>query len=427
MLEHARAIGLLQHGAYAELGGEAYWGKYSGRWATGAAYAAEANAWARAIRSHFDGTGSAGDVKVLAVAAHSVANKDPADRGFLWNKLLYAALDTEFIHGVSMHPYLHLGDDATGEGPLQPGVGPRARGEGPTGWSANASVQQLNIDLLQSQQGAEGLLGVPFFVATIASGNAATHFPLPASLRLVITEYNVMERAGPLKLTWLHALFTACAALNMLSVRQVDGVLLHVLLNGFGWGALYETDADFTGPFGGKPPPGSAATAVGQVGCLVEACSSLSTAPYAPTAVGTALGALSLSMRGAARATPVELGAGTPGNPLRVGGLMPSGLPGNVSYPSLLGWRFDADAGAPSNITVLNLSPATLSLPQGALGCGCVTARSWTTPDATGGSPMAWATPRSPVRQQVEPCATEERSPVLPGYSITVVALRACD
>eukprot|EP00936_MAST-01D_sp_MAST-1D-sp1_P002946 g2946.t1 len=435
MLEHARAIGLLRHGAYAELGGEAYWGKYSGRWASGASYAVEANEWAHAIRSRFN-SAAAGDVKVLAVAAHSIANKDPADRGYLWNKLLYANLDTGVIHGVSMHPYLHLGDDTTGEGPLQPGVGPRAKGEGPTGWSANASVQQSNLDLLRSPLGAEGLLGVPFFVATSASGNAATHFPLPAPLRLVITEYNVMERAGPLKLTWLHALFTVATALNLLSIRQVEGVLLHVLLNGYGWGALYETDADFAGPFGGQPPPGSAATAVGQAGCLVDACSSLVTAPYAPTAVGTALGALSSSMRGANRATALELGAGTPTNPLRVAGRMPSGLPGSVSYPALIAWRFDADTGdlakaalqAPSNITVLNLSPAALPLPHGAVGCGCVTARSWTTPDAAGGSPMAWATSHSPVRQQAEACANLAKSPViLPGYSITIVSLRACE
>ena len=239
-------------------------------------------------------------MKVLA-SRRSIANKDPADRGYLWNKLLYAKLDTGVIHGVSMHPYLHLGDDTTGEGPLQPGVGPRAKGEGPTGWSANASVQQSNLDLLRSPLGAEGLLGVPFFVATSASGNAATHFPLPAPLRLVITEYNVMERAGPLKLTWLHALFTVATALNLLSIRQVEGVLLHVLLNGYGWGALYETDADFAGPFRGQPPRVVQRPQSGKLAALGRVLVAGHGAVHADSR-GTALGALSSSMRGANRA-----------------------------------------------------------------------------------------------------------------------------
>ena len=45
-------------------------------------------------------------------------------------------------------------------------------------------------------------------------------------------------RAGPFKLSWAHAMFIGCAALNLLSVRAMDTVMLHVLLNGYGWGAL---------------------------------------------------------------------------------------------------------------------------------------------------------------------------------------------
>lgn len=51
------------------------------------------------------------------------------------------------------------------------------------------------------------------------------------------------------------------------------------------WGALYETDADFRAPFGGTPPEGSVATALGKTGCLLPECSSLVTVPYNPTAV----------------------------------------------------------------------------------------------------------------------------------------------
>ena len=394
-----------------ELGGEFYWGKFAGRWPTGADYAREASAWAAAIVRSFPGT------RVMAVAGHSVANKDPKDRGYLWNQQVYAGLDTSAVAGVTLHPYLHLGDATTGTGPLQPGLGPREKGEGPTGWSANATVQQLNLALLRSAGGAEALLGVPFFVRSSAQGNAATHFRLPAGLRMIVTEYNVMERAGPLKLTWLHALFTAATAFNLLAVPAIDSVLLHVLLNGFGWGALYETDADFRGPFGGTPPPGSSATAVGKTGCLVDDCVALVTEPYSLTAVGTALGALSLAMRGATTATPLDLGSGTPRNPTRVG-VNPAGLPGNVSYPSLLGWRFNG-AGHPSNATVLNLSPAVLSF----VTPPCAAVATWTTPDVSGGSPMAWATVTAPVQMAKAPCAGEEAAITLPPYSITTVTL----
>ena len=65
----------------------------------------------------------------MAVASHSVAMKDPADRGFLWNEQLYAALDPAAVAGVTLHPYLHLGDAVTGEGPRAKGERQLAHGQ----------------------------------------------------------------------------------------------------------------------------------------------------------------------------------------------------------------------------------------------------------------------------------------------------------
>ena len=231
-LSHAQSIGILQSGTYIELGGEFYWGKYSQRWNDGKIYATEANVWATAIKAQFP------DVRVMAVAAHSTANQSPQDRGYMWNGLVYSTLNTKVVDGVTLHPYLHLDNTSGGNSPLQPGVPPRTKGQGPTGWFNSATVQQQNVDFLNSESGIEKLLGVPFFVATSALGNEATHQPLPADLRMIITETNVMERAGPLKLSWLHGLFMSATVFNLLSVRQIDAVLLHVLLNGYGWGAL---------------------------------------------------------------------------------------------------------------------------------------------------------------------------------------------
>ena len=52
-LAHARAIGALPPHSYVELGGEFYWGKFSGRWATGGEYGETAVQWATAIKARF--------------------------------------------------------------------------------------------------------------------------------------------------------------------------------------------------------------------------------------------------------------------------------------------------------------------------------------------------------------------------------------
>ena len=92
----------------------------------------------------------------------------------------------------SSQPYLHLGDDAAGGGVLQPLVPPRVKGEGPTGWSPNRTVQQAMVSLLSSAEGMGALLGVPFALRTLADGDAATQVPLPQGLELVITEYHLV-------------------------------------------------------------------------------------------------------------------------------------------------------------------------------------------------------------------------------------------
>jgi alpha-L-arabinofuranosidase len=118
MLEHAKSLGILPEDTMVELGGEFYWGKYSGCWATGHDYALEANVWAKAIRSKFT------SVTILAVACHSIEMKDPNDRGYEWNGQVYSTVSND-VDGVSIHPYLHLADDSKGGGPLQPLVPPR--------------------------------------------------------------------------------------------------------------------------------------------------------------------------------------------------------------------------------------------------------------------------------------------------------------
>jgi hypothetical protein len=223
-----------------------------------------------------------------------------------------------------------------------------------------------------------------------------------------------MERAGPLKLSWAHALFISAMAINLLSIPQMDAVLLHVLLNGFGWGALYETTNDFAPS--GVPPPGSSRTSIGRNGCLIEACSHLQTKPYLPTAVGVALGVLSHAFSGAASATYVA-----PPNATNLTGALPGGMPGQISYPSVIGFQLAGavDGGGSSHV-LLNLAPSeqTISL-------SCTAHTSYSSPDPSG-SPAAWVTTTAPVRSSRRQCVAVGLGGaahiVLPPYSLNVVA-----
>ena len=413
-LGEAQRLGLLDASTYVELGGEFYWGKFAGRWSSGQAYATEANHWAAAIKARFP------HVSTVAMAAHAINMPRPPsgssveDRMRSWNQELYAGV-SEDIDGVSIHPYLHLGDDFIGGGPLQPGVPPRAPGEGPIGWSHNASVQRRFVDeVLRSEQGMELLLGVPFFVAGEADGSIATHAKLPPRLRMIITEYNVMERAGPFKSSWAHALFISAAALNLLAIPQVDAVLLHVLLNGYGWGALYETTNDFEPD--GTPPAGSAATGIGTGDrCLLSECMHLRTSPYSPTAVGVVLGAMSAALSGATSASVVA----TP-NATNRSGAMPGGLPGKITYPSMIAMRVDGSEA--TRYIVLSLTPHVQSFTPAASKCAWKEAHAFASPDASG-SPAAWASESTPVRSKRHMC-TEEAAITLDPYSLTVVTMQ---
>ena len=146
---------------------------------------------------------------------------------------------------------------------------------------------------------------------------------------------------------------------------------------------------------------------------------------YSPTAVGSVLGLLSTAMQGATLATQVEF----PFNPPRVG-LHPSGLPGNVSYPSLLGWHFSGsndgsggDGMVPGNTTVVNLSPTALPYTPSGGGAPSATASKYivmTSPDAAG-SALAWASSTTPVRVHVGHTSPSEREILLPPYSVTMI------
>jgi len=260
----------------------------------------------------------------------------------------------------------------------------------------------------------------------MASGHdAAVQATLPPRLRLVVTEYNMMERAGPLKLSWAHGLFVASMALNMLAVPQLDAALMHVLLNGFGWGALYCSTNDFVAG-SGRTPPGSQFTGTGKIGCLIPECQSLTSKIYSLTAVGTALSAIAGSMQTATFVEEVGSDAKLFRNPTISGGVRPDGMSGApLSYPSLLAFRFTTAGGTEGNLTVLNVGAKHLSF-NGSTSSSFTT---WSSPlrtDTGGADVMAWASQATPVRVRHGTVGAAE-GVALPPYSITRISLKTDD
>lgn len=94
------------------------------------------------------------------------------------------------------------------------------------------------------------------------------------------------------------------------------------------------------------------------------------------------------------------------------GGLKPSALPGNVTYPVLLGWKFHGQHGQPSTAAVLNLD-------SDAIRCAVdhVSYTTLSSPDP-GGSPAAWVSVGTPVRTD-QGIALKQ----FPAYSLTILNL----
>ena len=94
------------------------------------------------------------------------------------------------------------------------------------------------------------------------------------------------------------------------------------------------------------------------------------------------------------------------------GGLKPSALPGNVTYPVLLGWKFHGQGGQPSTAAVLNLD-------SDAIRCAVdhVSYTTLSSPDPDG-SPASWASVGTPVRTHQGIALGK-----FPAYSLTILNL----
>jgi hypothetical protein len=128
-------------------------------------------------------------------------------------------------------------------------------------------------------------------------------------------------------------------------------------------------------------------------------------------------------MQNCTSATPMTFDA----NPILHGGVLPSGLEGSVSYPSLMGYEFsdraeDVGDGAEATAVlttavVLNLSGKKLAYNNS--GGDCISYVIYSSPGST---PAAWSSATTPIKAFHIDHAPE--SMVLQPYSIVVMHMR---
>jgi hypothetical protein len=311
-LRNASAAGLRVNGAYVELGNELYESSVDRieRFPTAADYAKEASAWARAIRQAFP------SAHVSAVGAYSEHYGGDA-RHNTWNKGVYASLDTTVVDAVSLHIYQGSG---LGSCSSAPGAG--------VGTWGNATAQLAQFKALRAPGGVERMLAVPRKVLA----NMSDPRTAPAGLALLVTEWNLIDPCGPVRLTWAHALYVGLMAHGLLAQPRITFATYHALGGNPMFTALFTFNDTLSGLLlpGVVPPP---------------------TPSNRPTAPGVVLGSLSRAASGCSRARELTAAEATSAN--------------------VTGFLFDGDGGvaACAGLWLVNAGGAWVDvLPPAAVG-----------------------------------------------------------
>ena len=228
------------------------------RFPTAADYAEEANAWARAVRSAFP------RATVAVVGSYSEHYGSDARRKS-WNEEVYAKLDPSAANGLILHIY-----QGSGLGSCTPVHG---LGEGSWGSAADQAKQYA---ALTTGGGVDKMLDVPRRVLR----NITDAHTAPAQLRIVVTEFNMFDRCGPVRLTWAHGLYVAIMAQRLLAHERIELAAYHALGGNPMFTALYTFNSTLSG-------------------LLLNGVAAPPTPPYAPTAPGLVIASLNRASQGA--------------------------------------------------------------------------------------------------------------------------------
>ena len=223
---------------YVELGNEFYLSQPDiiERFPSVAHYAREAETWARAVRAAFPAA------TVAAVGAYSQHAGGDA-RHTSWNAGLYASLPHDSAtNALILHIY-----QGSGFGACAPVPGAR-RPPGAEGSWGSPGDQLRDYQSLRAPGGLDAMLAVP----RRTLHNITDAWTAPQHLRLLVTEFNLFDRCGPVRLTWAHALYTALMAQRILAHKRIDLACYHAL----GGNPMFTALFTFNDTFAGLQLPG---------------------------------------------------------------------------------------------------------------------------------------------------------------------------
>ena len=226
MLRHAQQIGLPVERI--ELGNELYAPVYDEHtyplsevnmrgFIDAADYYSTASSWAEQIKSEFPES-SIGLVDTV-VRSSDVAN---SNRKYFWNRDLNATDLSEF-DALIRHYYSSAGllDPQTTSGSLE-------------------EIQQEQWELFLAPNGPDKVIGNAFSFMDDVAQNTLQVDGIPTW----ITEFNLMDKVGPIARTWTHALFSAAMLYEMLDDSSVTLITSHSF-HGHKFGAVFFEEDEF--------------------------------------------------------------------------------------------------------------------------------------------------------------------------------------
>ena len=244
MLRHAQQIGLPINRI--ELGNELYASVYDEQaFALGtvnmrgfldaADYYATASHWATAIKAEFPAA-------KIALVDTDVRSSDVANlnRRYSWNRDLNA-MDLSAFDALVRHNY-------SGAGLLDP--------QNVSG--SLAEIQQQQWDLFLAPNGPDRVIGTAFSYMDDIGKNTQHTDGMPTW----ITEFNLMDKVGPVARTWTHALFSAAMLYKMFDNPSIELISSHSF-NGHKFGAVFYENDEF--PYMQIDPGYSLATTPGDL------------------------------------------------------------------------------------------------------------------------------------------------------------------
>lgn len=256
MLRSARTLGLPVQ--YIELGNEFNLDENKQAFPTAQIYGKAATQWIQAIRAEFP------DVRIAAVGEmpvhSSFLNLGSNTRRANWNSDVLQTL--KGADALVMHPY------------VKPGLQTEERARDTPDYIGNTTTQKTEETLVTATGGAARVVSAFY---DMWSTLRKTLQSLPSAMNIWFTEYNLEDRIGVIRGTWLHGILAALITLTFLEEKRTELVSYYDTIGTTGFEILFPNDHAFQG---------------------IINRSAIKTTPYDLTATGIAMREVSTAMHG---------------------------------------------------------------------------------------------------------------------------------